>query len=806
MKINELKLHPFAGTKDRTVRFKSGLNIILGANEAGKSTLIKGLRCLFFTSPDLSPARLKKEIDDYLPKTGGDTIRVSADIDLDGENYKLEKELGAVKRAKLVLPTESELNDIAKVEQELARMLGFSKATYEQVLITYQTDLARTIDVLKKEGGETLTSLSDNLRKNVFELDGISIEKLKEETNKNVEEYFSNWDENRNLPRDAKDINNPHKRNVGKVLEAYYAYRILDKQITEAWQYEQQIDVVNAQLQTKTKQLDELQAYKNQFAPIVEDARKRQLLENELKMLQQQKSAMAEVSEKWPVEANKLQEARKKREEQAEISQNLEKKIAALKQYQKSLEIRSLYEKAKALVEEFKQEQEVFKQVAEVKAEHINQARKLERELDKFKNIIEAQKLKIAIRAKNDVSFGLKRGLGELENIAFAEGEMIQYDAAGRIQIEHPDFTIAIVSGEADIKQILKNIETKQEELKTYLANWNVENIEGLEKLKYDFDKASNQIQIRRKEIENLLKGQKLADLEKQISEIEDPHISESLEMLQSQFNIAQNTITENKGIENFAARQIQEWEKKFGSKDDLLDKLLENKTQLADVEKQIAALKSLPENITDSQEFLNEFNQKTTLLERVQNEVVNLRDKRSDITANKPEETTEDLQEKLSSAQAHFQQILRKGKAYKRVQTELNNILEDLDKDTFTPLKERTEYYFHKLTGGKYQTLKMDETVPAEIQVNGAWLPSNLLSTGTFDLLALATRLAMADFYLDKKSGFIVLDDPLVNLDPARQEMAAKCLREIAEERQVIVLTCHPSHAELLQGDVIEL
>ncbi len=806
MKIKELKLHPFAGTKDKTVRFKLGLNVILGANEAGKSTLIKGLRCLFFTSPELSPVRLKNEIKPYLPINGGDTIRISADIDLEGENYTVEKELGAVKKARLILPSESELNNIAQVEIELAKMLGFSKATYEQVLITYQTDLARTIDTLKREGGETITSLSDNLRKNIFELDGISIEKLKAETNQQVEEYFNNWDEIKNQPRDGKDISNPHKRNVGKILEAYYLYRNLDKQLTEAWQHELQIDTINAQLQIVTKQLEELLAYKNQFAPIVEDARKRQLLENELKMLQQQKGAIAEVSEKWPVEANKLQEARKKREEQTEISQALEKNIAALKQYQKSLEIRSLYEKAKVLVEDYKQEQEVFKQVPEVKPEQINQARKLERELDKFKNIIEAQKLKIAIRAKNEVSFGLKRGLGESENITFTEGEMIQYDAAGRIQIEHPDFTIAIVSGEADIKQILKSIEAKQAELEAYLQGFQVENIEGLEKLKSEFEKASIHIQTRKKEIENLLKGQKMADLEKQIEAIENPHISESLEMLQSQFLVAQKELVESRSTERTAVENIQNWEKKFGSKDELLDKLLENKSQISGIEKQMSNLKSLPENITDSQQFLNEFNRKTSELERVQNEEMNLVRKRMELDRNQPEETTEDLQDKLARAQSQFQNALRKGKAYKRVQTELNNILDELDKDTFTPLKERTEYYFHKLTGGKYQTIKMDETVPADIEINGAWLPANLLSTGTLDLLALATRLAMADFYLKDKNGFIVLDDPLVNLDPARQEMAAICLREIAEQKQVIVLTCHPTHAALLQGDLIEL
>jgi len=46
-------------------------------------------------------------------------------------------------------------------------------------------------------------------------------------------------------------------------------------------------------------------------------------------------------------------------------------------------------------------------------------------------------------------------------------------------------------------------------------------------------------------------------------------------------------------------------------------------------------------------------------------------------------------------------------------------------------------------------------------------------------------------------------MDDPLVDMDPNRQEQAASLLRGYAEEngRQVIVFTCFPGHAEMLGG-----
>ena len=42
-------------------------------------------------------------------------------------------------------------------------------------------------------------------------------------------------------------------------------------------------------------------------------------------------------------------------------------------------------------------------------------------------------------------------------------------------------------------------------------------------------------------------------------------------------------------------------------------------------------------------------------------------------------------------------------------------------------------------------------------------------------------------------------MDDPLVDMDPERQALAAAVLARFAARQQLIVFTCHPSHAEIL-------
>jgi len=91
---------------------------------------------------------------------------------------------------------------------------------------------------------------------------------------------------------------------------------------------------------------------------------------------------------------------------------------------------------------------------------------------------------------------------------------------------------------------------------------------------------------------------------------------------------------------------------------------------------------------------------------------------------------------------------------------------------------------------------------------VNGKTsLPTELLSQGTLGSLALATRLALAELYLKDDNGFLVMDDPFTDMDPDRRKAAAVALSSFAKERQVLLFTCHPLHAEeLLQEEGAKL
>ena len=153
------------------------------------------------------------------------------------------------------------------------------------------------------------------------------------------------------------------------------------------------------------------------------------------------------------------------------------------------------------------------------------------------------------------------------------------------------------------------------------------------------------------------------------------------------------------------------------------------------------------------------------------------------------------------------FKRVLHQGEAVGRVYAVAKNLVEEMDSKTFKGLETGLVRYVSNMTEDRYTAIDMEESLPRGfVRQDGHVLPYNLLSTGTKDVLGLSLRLAMAEHFLQDADGFLALDDPLVELDPRRQERGARILADFAKERQVLLFTCQPKHAEFLAGNQIEL
>jgi DNA repair exonuclease SbcCD ATPase subunit len=214
----------------------------------------------------------------------------------------------------------------------------------------------------------------------------------------------------------------------------------------------------------------------------------------------------------------------------------------------------------------------------------------------------------------------------------------------------------------------------------------------------------------------------------------------------------------------------------------------------------ELDGLPPLPEGFNSITDYLAILREK----ERCQSEVVDklseLKIEQAKLTGRAPSYTAEELRDELESKEREFQRKLAIGQALLRIRAKLQEVVASSGAgDPMQGLASTVAGHFNNLTCGRYDGVKLDGATPVEISGPHV-LETALLSQGTLGSLALATRLALAELYLDGMEGFLVLDDPFTDMDPARRRAAEHCLGEFAKQRQVIFFTCHPDHAREME------
>ncbi len=113
----------------------------------------------------------------------------------------------------------------------------------------------------------------------------------------------------------------------------------------------------------------------------------------------------------------------------------------------------------------------------------------------------------------------------------------------------------------------------------------------------------------------------------------------------------------------------------------------------------------------------------------------------------------------------------------------------------------------FERITRGAFTRVVQDEGSPSLLleDRNGKWRRPEELSRGSAEQLFLSLRLGLAaEFGRNGTHLPMVMDDVLVNFDPARAESTAEELIRFAvstsPERQILFFTCHPETARMLQ------
>jgi uncharacterized protein YhaN len=133
-------------------------------------------------------------------------------------------------------------------------------------------------------------------------------------------------------------------------------------------------------------------------------------------------------------------------------------------------------------------------------------------------------------------------------------------------------------------------------------------------------------------------------------------------------------------------------------------------------------------------------------------------------------------------------------------VQTTLSQFVRDRQPAVLAEAGRR----FQQVTAGRYVQIEQDpdgNSLGIVDRDHGRKRPEHL-SRGTAEQLYLCLRLALAQEFGRQRCPLpVVMDDVLVNFDPARAQTMAQAVADFAGSNQVLLFTCHPATVDILRG-----
>lgn len=791
MILEKIALEPFAGFPRKEFQFVPGLNVVLGPNDVGKSSLFRAIE-----SALLLPVKVKantiegRALKRILP-LGGDHAQVKLDFLVKGEKYRLGKVWGANFSARLSLPGGTELTAHEAVEAKLAGLLPAPSATVSSVLLMPQNTLEHTKEELEKNQ-DSLHSLGDALRKAVELAGGVSVEKMKAELGRRLEDLLSNWDIAAGAPKGMRGIENPWQKNVGSVLAAYYERETLKKKLNETLALESELGEKLRSLAEKQSRMEEARAFLQANQAGVEAVAERLRLEAEKRQAEKDLHEITRDFTAWV---------------QAESDRKLlEGEVARLTEKKKSVEIEwkgaqaaaegkmllARFEKIQGAASQLKAAQKTLAEGPVLRTEEMKRILELAAAAAQAR----AGQIKLQFVAREKMELSIQKNNDPARSGTIEAGKSMTIQSGARVQIQSAAFDLVVTSGEGKV------VEADTGALAAALEKHDVKTPEEAQEKHEKWLAASVALREAEGVYRALIGKDDFAALEAKVNAAGAAAGGRGLEAVEKEFQEVNARFTEKKGALAVAQRLLQELAKRYGETDSTaLTRLLGKRT--ADSASLTARLEALPP-LAGGDDFVAKYRKLQAEQPGLAEELRLVSNSVADLKARLPAESAQEYDRLHRDAAENFQLRLKKAKALLRVE-EAVRTLEQAAGDIYRDFRSGFTKFVKELSAGKYSQARMEETLPSEfLRHDGAEIPFEWLSAGTKDAFALALRLSMARHFLGEHRGFLLIDDPMVAMDPERQQAVAALLRAFADRAQIVLFTCHPAHAELLGGNTI--
>lgn len=804
MNLKKIECEQFAGLLDREITFENGLNILIGENESGKSTMIELIYQLLFKNIKLN-GRNKKDIQFkgcYFPVekingVQGDSIGGVLWFETAKGVYKIEKEWkreGGQGNSKLITPDGTRIVSEDKINEILKAELEYGEAMYGEVVFASQKRQQNMVKCILQRSSKNdnpndiQKEFIDLVQQAVMETGGVSVDRLEKELKSRIKEYDSHWDFLADLPEKRRGLKNPWKNEKGRILEAYYRKEELAEKYEKAIAAERKLEDWHRVITEASKEKKKLQCEKDNFY------KHKGALEQSLRLKDIICSQKKELSEwqndckEWPDIEKSLAKA-----------ESLKRKQGQAKKHDLFLKI----EKIQTELETKKRELDLLCPVDEQDEET---AKKLREKQIALKGRITGLNLVADIKQTGNVPievFSVATGsaLAVMDSkISITEAVEIKVPGIMEMQLMPRGIKLD------EIKKELREVEKQNTKI---FNKYNINSLEDLQVKSKEYRECNFCTRELENKLETLLESESVTW--KELQE-ENASVSENIET-EKEINLQIKELYGNKSIDEYIGElcgKRRAFENKYSSIEKLKLEIKNRKDEIEKTQGKLKVVQDVPkefQQIDDLEKYEVDI---TNEIESKDKQLENYRKQMSEAERSigvLGDTSVEECLEQLSEAEADFEKEKMVYKRWKHINEIFQQSKNLMQENPMGDIEKNFRENLSVISNGGVSISSFDEKqMRAELSSGNNMLNYEILSEGTKDTISLAFRLAMLKHLFPEGGGLAVFDDPFTDMDPWRVEQSCKLLQGYAEKNQLIFITCDPKYQEMLSGNVISV
>lgn len=802
MILTSADVRVFAALRDLHVDFERGLNVIVGENEAGKSTLFSAIRHSLLTPTKQSRTQLERLLGRYFPRPDGTVIECRLSLEADG-GIRVARRWGSEAATTLTTPDGAEIAGPA-ADVRLAEALPVRSGTFATVFLVDQAQLDATLRLIDRDV-ESRDEVAALLRRSQSETGGVSVEAFRRALERRTDDLLGRWDRERDRPEGGRGTDRPWERGVGEVLAAWYDLERARAELERTRRAEEELEEATVGLDEHAERLRACEHFLELHREAYDAVSARAELEQEISTVSGQVADLRVAVRRWPVVEQDLARARDAVALAEEAAKTAQERLDRAAEQRERSGRRALWRRAQEAAREVDDARARLEAISPVDAQKLTTLREAERERDTLEARLSAGELRARIVAKEATSLRATSDDAEPRPIDMGPGEQDDARAHRRIRFESDGWTIDVEAGEEPFDELRSRLEEANRRRRTIADELGTQSAEEAAARAGRREAAQRELEQAERRLQQMLGDVPFEALREEFEGSEPEDGQGEIDERQAARDAAD--ARERLGAAQAEARSLEgeraSLESRFGTQDALEDRLAQARHRLTELEQRRASAAELPEGFASVESFLASYRENEAHRESLRSDYHDARVRHAELLAKLPERTTEEVQESVDEAARAFDRAHRRADALGRVEAAVEATLAEQETDPFEAYAERVGHYLSLASSDAYLSSgSADPLVPQLfVRAEGPELEYELLSQGTRDMVALAVRLALAETALADGEAPLLLDDPLVDMDPHRRAAAARAIAAYAARHQVVLFTCHPDHADLFDG-----